>query len=985
MHTRSLALAIVLLAAALPTGSALTTAERSVEQDRNLVVERDALDEDNQPPLANAGLDRRVPVRETVFLDGGGSVDPDGQIVAVEWRVETPEDELVEPRDTSALTTRFTPNTTGQYEITLRVTDDDGETRTDTVFLTVYKPTDSGSDETAEGGNGSELATDDTQPADKKGEASSTGGNSTAKSGNAPPYGQVDGPDSVTRGTPATFLVEAGDMDGTVKSYRWSFGGSDRRVSHVFDAPPGTPVTFMVTLTDDDGKSKAVEKTIVVEAANGTAGTNSLPRVQLSGDDIVRVGESVTYTLRARDPDGTIRRYAWIAPEESTGSTLTRGFSTPGNYTLRASATDDDGGTGWATKQITVLPARTETDEPPVVSITGPDTAGNNSIQQYEVEATDPDGGAVTVQWSHDSGDSQQLDTRGSGVTDGNSVTTVPLTGDVGSVFVVTATVTDDEGNEVTVEKRTRLTAVTEERPDTDARPTVGSFGLQYAPDQEVQTSDLDVIRGKYELSVEVYHSGGEDVTVTWTVGDGTTKTQTFESLDGSRTATISHTFLSENGGTQTYDIAVAVTDQSGNSQEFTTTQTVTTLATTDAVQFSASAGGKTAGEGGTVSVEPGDPVTFDVWSYQSFEVDLGDGTTYTGSGSTRTMSFTHRYENPGRYVTLATSIQGSSGVGSARVVVDVNRESYTEYQYRELVERTEKTVASSRPDGEGWEKGNVDRTEDESTGETRSIKSGAHHQPPSSSDPSVTWVRQRTYQEDQSYLATRVSSDNPGRGWWIEERRWSTKTVTDTSTETQWRESKLSYSGDWSLIGTRTETSTKYTESTDDPGSGWSRHRDTGETKRTGYEYTWYDSKGGHGNAKYTGQKHCVRSVRFFGQTKCVDYDYRYKRPIYESVYEWKKTTTDTDYKYQKEVQTTSTVWQHKWGTKKTRSVTYVEYEKHESVTYWTWTRQRDVGGEWVWRLTTPESGEYVQGTLEQFERRCDSAEGHFDDQKCN
>lgn len=1003
MYIRSLALAVLLLTATIPSGSGLTTAEHPAGEPQNQV--RDSVTDDktrtlkeNQAPLADAGLDQSATVGSTVYLDGGGSLDPDGEIVAYQWEIERPDGSVTTPTNGSDPTTWFSPTAIGKYTITLSVTDDDGAVRRDTVYVTVSAaPTETG------------TGTGTTTPADNS--TTPSGGTTTPASGTdgqtgssgtqdghtetppekkpsqeTAPVGRIVGADSVVSGSTAAFTVEAYDPDGEIQSYQWSFGASGDRVTRSFDGEGAREVTFSVRLSDDDGETTTINKTVLVSEASGQ---NSLPIVSMTGDTVVRTGERATFTLLGRDPDGAIAQYVWKSPTSvrgATGATLNETFTTPGNYTVRAAAEDDDGGLTWVTKQVRVLPSQSSTDEPPVVSLTGPETAPKGSTPKYEVEAMDPDGGPVVVEWSPavTTGRIELRPKTASAPTE-SAIVSVPLSGDVGSVQTVTATVTDDEGNEVTVERQTRLTAVTQEAPEQDRRPTVGNFGIEYDPDSPTQTGDTDVIRGKYQLSIEVFHSGGEDVTVTWNLGDGTVKTQTFDSLDGSRMASISHTFLSDSGGTNTYEITATVTDQSGNTQRYTTTQTVTTLATADAIQFSASSRGTTVEEGGALRLRPKDGVRFEVWSYQPFEIEPGDGTIYSGSGSTRTATLTHQYGDPGRYVALATSIQGGSGVGAARIVIVVERESYTEYQYRQQVSETEETIAASEPAGDGWKRGNIDRTEETMTGETQSFESGSRARAPSASDPAVTWIRQRTYQESEQYLSTRVGTNSPGSDWWIEDRRWSSKTVTSTSTETQWREGKFSYSGSWSLVGQRTESSTKRTESTDDPGRGWSKAGDTGDTKLTGYESTWYDNKGNHGDAWYTGKKRCERHVSVFRRLVCVDHGYKYTSPDYDSVYKWTKTTTDTDYKYKKETQTTETVWKHKWGTTKTRSVTYVEYEKQTSTTYYAWSRERTVGGDWVWKLVEPESGNYVPGTLQQFERHCDSEEGHFQEEKCD
>ncbi|MFC5365820.1 PKD domain-containing protein [Salinirubrum litoreum] len=86
--------------------------------------------------MPDAGLDQTVERGATVFLDGTGSRDPDGTISAYDWTI----------RDTATnatVTTRsgeipsFVPPDLGRYAVTLTVTDDDGASRSDTLYVTV--------------------------------------------------------------------------------------------------------------------------------------------------------------------------------------------------------------------------------------------------------------------------------------------------------------------------------------------------------------------------------------------------------------------------------------------------------------------------------------------------------------------------------------------------------------------------------------------------------------------------------------------------------------------------------------------------------------------------------------------------------------------------------------------------------------------------------------------------------------------------------
>ncbi|MHC3378786.1 PKD domain-containing protein [Haloarcula sp. H-GB5] len=92
---------------------------------------------ENQPPLADAGLDQSVQRATTVQLDANGSRDPDGSIEDTEWSIETPDGTTRTPDCPTCVQTTFSPADTGQYNVTATVTDDDGASRSDTLHVDV--------------------------------------------------------------------------------------------------------------------------------------------------------------------------------------------------------------------------------------------------------------------------------------------------------------------------------------------------------------------------------------------------------------------------------------------------------------------------------------------------------------------------------------------------------------------------------------------------------------------------------------------------------------------------------------------------------------------------------------------------------------------------------------------------------------------------------------------------------------------------------
>jgi len=114
-------LAVVILVGAVPPGIGATPAEPV----------------GNEPPLVDAGLDQQVQYGATVRLDATGSRDPDGEIVSYEWSIERPNGTTIQPECPTCDRTSFRPASLGTYEVTVRVTDDDGTTRSDTLYVEV--------------------------------------------------------------------------------------------------------------------------------------------------------------------------------------------------------------------------------------------------------------------------------------------------------------------------------------------------------------------------------------------------------------------------------------------------------------------------------------------------------------------------------------------------------------------------------------------------------------------------------------------------------------------------------------------------------------------------------------------------------------------------------------------------------------------------------------------------------------------------------
>ncbi len=90
---------------------------------------------DNDPPIANAGLDQSVVVNTTVTLDGSGSTDNIG-IVSYKWDFNAADGVNWDAPDATGVTTTNSYSVIGTYTVTLQVSDAAGLTVTDTAVIT---------------------------------------------------------------------------------------------------------------------------------------------------------------------------------------------------------------------------------------------------------------------------------------------------------------------------------------------------------------------------------------------------------------------------------------------------------------------------------------------------------------------------------------------------------------------------------------------------------------------------------------------------------------------------------------------------------------------------------------------------------------------------------------------------------------------------------------------------------------------------------
>lgn len=282
--------------------------------------------EDVVDPVADAGPDQTVDEGDTVTFDGSDSYDADTSIIVYEWDFTYDGAEETLTGDAPS----FVFDIAGPYVVTLTVTDEGGNTATDTVTITV-----------------NEVVVVNEPPVADAG---------------------ADQPDVIT-GDTVTFDGSDSSDDVLVTNYTWAFTYDGDAVelwgvgpTFVFDIADA----YVVTLTVSDAEGETATDTVTITVSEPAPVANVAPVADAGDDQTVTEGATVTFDgTGSTDSDGTIASYWWTFTYDGTaqnlsGSAPTFDFEVAGTYTVTLTVTDDDGSTSTDTVTITVSAA-----EPP--------------------------------------------------------------------------------------------------------------------------------------------------------------------------------------------------------------------------------------------------------------------------------------------------------------------------------------------------------------------------------------------------------------------------------------------------------------------------------------------------------------------------------------------------------------------------------------------------------------------------------------------
>jgi hypothetical protein len=276
-------------------------------------------------PVAAAGVDQEIDLpTNTATLNGTSSTDPDGTITGYAWsKVSGPACSITSP---SSATTGVTGLLAGTYTFRLTVTDNDGNTDTDDVIITV-------------------------NPA------------------NVAPTANAGSNQSITLPTSSVTLNGSGsaDADGTIIAYEWEQVSGPNTGTITTPLTASTTVTgliagtyiFRLAVTDNDSVEGTDDVQVTVNPAEPPPPGND-PPVANAGSNQSVTGTTVTLSGSGGDTDGTVDSFEWslvsgpntpVIVSPSSESTEVTGLI-PGVYVFSLAVTDNDSDT--ATDEITI-------------------------------------------------------------------------------------------------------------------------------------------------------------------------------------------------------------------------------------------------------------------------------------------------------------------------------------------------------------------------------------------------------------------------------------------------------------------------------------------------------------------------------------------------------------------------------------------------------------------------------------------------------
>jgi len=214
-------------------------------------------------------------------------------------------------------------------------------------------------------------------------------------------------PTTISVGTTVNFGASANDPEGDRLGFQWDFGdgkkGYGQKVEHAFQEAGNYTITL--TVNDFNGHTPSIVKTISV-------GDNLAPEgldMDIAGSRVV--GEELTFTGTAVDPDGDTLTFDWDFGDDEmdTGEQVVHTYASTGNFTVTLTVSDTAGHQLSVNRTITIDDAA-ENSPPENLAVTIPDQIVAGEPVTFKASGVDPDGDTLIFSWIFGDGGSDTGD-----------------------------------------------------------------------------------------------------------------------------------------------------------------------------------------------------------------------------------------------------------------------------------------------------------------------------------------------------------------------------------------------------------------------------------------------------------------------------------------------------------------------------------------------------------------------------------------------
>ena len=407
--------------------------------------------------------------------------------------------------------------------------------------------------------------------------------------------------------------------DGNVETVT----GNPASVTHTY-ADGDNNYTIRATATDEDGTT----------AANsiGVSVLNVAPSLTISGNATVDEGSVYTLNLASSDPGAdTITEWeiSWgdgnVETVTGNPASVTHTYADgDNNYTISATATDEDGTTAANSIAVGVL------NVAPTLTISGNATVDEGAVYTLNLASSDPGADTIT-EWEINWGDGNVETVAGNPA----SVTHTYADGD--NNYTISATATDEDG--------------------TTAANSIAVSVLNVAPSLTISGNATVDEGAVYTLNLASTDPGADTITeweISW--GDGNVETVT------GNPASVTHTYAD---GDNNYTISATATDEDGTTAANSIGVSVLNVAPTLTIS-----GNATVDEGCDLHAQPGQQR-----SGRRHDHRVGDqlGRRQRGDGHRQPGPVTHTYADGDNNYTIratATDEDGTTAANSIAVSV---------------------------------------------------------------------------------------------------------------------------------------------------------------------------------------------------------------------------------------------------------------------------------------------------------------------------